>query len=254
MIRRDVISDQGVHSWLLISQVQHARLAGDLARQWPFWSDSLHASLRAELLSAIYHHDDGWTEWERQPKLRPADGAPLNFLEMPLQDSLDIWGQSIRQSVRLGPLAAYVVAGHFLYLLDQSTAADQPAACLWSASFRQQQDSWSTQWQSQDVARHQPAAAREALSWLQLLDALSLWFCCDGTPITQEITLPDGNTVRFTRRAEQQVTVSPWLFDVPNLQLSVETIPCHSIPCDSGWTLLCPPGTTGELQWRVTAD
>ena len=254
MIRRDVIGDQGVYSWLLISQVQHARLAGDLARQWPFWSDSLHASLRAELLSAIYHHDDGWSEWERQPKLRPADGAPLNFLEMPLQDSLDIWGQSIRQSVCLGPLAAYVVAGHFLHLLDQSTAAHQPEACAWSAGFRQQQDSWLTQWQTQDVARHPPAVAREALSWLQRLDALSLWFCCDGTPMTHEVTLPDGNTVRFTRRAEQQVTISPWLFDVPNLQLSVGAIPCHSIACDSGWTLLRPPGTTGELQWRLTAD
>jgi len=53
MIRRNLTLVDGTPLWLLISQVEHARVSGELTEFWqqPFPS---------EVVDAITQHDDGW--------------------------------------------------------------------------------------------------------------------------------------------------------------------------------------------------
>ena len=95
MIRRNVTTENGQPGWLLISQVEHARISGEFAESW---IDSPTANVTflplinpEELLPAIYHHDDGWQDWEKSPEVDPQTGRPLAFTEMPLEVALEIW-------------------------------------------------------------------------------------------------------------------------------------------------------------------
>ncbi len=78
---------------LLISQVDHAQLAGDLAAAWG--NDRVPGLPLAELLvPAVRDHDLGWREWETAPTTT-ADGRPRGFLEMPAGEAAEIWTRSI---------------------------------------------------------------------------------------------------------------------------------------------------------------
>src|SRR5581483_10014235 len=141
MIRRKQIDGTGRAFWVLISQVEHARVAGELAQQWG--NPPLTPLVpRDELVATIRHHDDGWAEWERMPGVDPQLGQPYAFTEMPLADSLAIWRKSIDGARSLGNLAPYLVSGHFSALLRHSNAwqkSDTPATPL-AQAFLSEQD------------------------------------------------------------------------------------------------------------------
>ncbi|MGH7139967.1 MAG: DUF3891 family protein, partial [Pirellulales bacterium] len=125
MIRRS----KGTDRWVLISQVEHARLSGALAEAWgnePFARLESHD----ELVAAVTHHDDGWSAWEVAPKVDLQTGRPLDFTETPLTDSLAIWRESIRRAGDIGPLAAYMVSGHFSALLERFSSRWKSDASL----------------------------------------------------------------------------------------------------------------------------
>src|SRR6187200_2267627 len=110
MIRRELKLTDNSTIWLLVSQVEHARMSGELVRDW-------REAFSPDVVDAIAHHDDGWAAWEDEPKLDPARGAPYSFLEMPLAESLSIWDKSIAAARAFGPLGGWIVAGHFYNLL-----------------------------------------------------------------------------------------------------------------------------------------
>ncbi len=102
MIRRDTTTDDGRAAWLLVPQIDHAKLSGNLADVWRL--DSTMAKLADELRTAIHRHDDGWVEWDAHPGVDPLSGRPVNFDEMRLADSLPIWSRSIDHATERGPL------------------------------------------------------------------------------------------------------------------------------------------------------
>lgn len=88
MIRRETAD-----GWLLISQVDHARLAGDLAAAWG--NDRVPGLPLAEwLVPAVRDHDEGWRTWEAAPTVT-GDGRPRQFTEMPAAEATAIWTTSI---------------------------------------------------------------------------------------------------------------------------------------------------------------
>ncbi|HUG91584.1 MAG TPA: DUF3891 family protein [Planctomycetaceae bacterium] len=89
MIRREHGRD-----WLLISQIDHARLAGALAEAWNF-TGTRFAALRDDLVQAVRQHDEGWAAWEQLPAVDPESGRPRDFTEMPMPEATGIWGRSI---------------------------------------------------------------------------------------------------------------------------------------------------------------
>jgi hypothetical protein len=171
MIRREITTADGKKLWLLISQVEHARVSGELARNW-------RDEYSEDVVDAIAHHDDGWAAWEADPKLNPETGAPFSFLEMPVPAALVIWDHSIAAAGEFGPLAAYIVAGHFYNLLSNSENAKDPLAVAWLTAKRKHRTGWLDEWVRADPTRTLEYAKR-AQQMLLVADLFSLWLCCD---------------------------------------------------------------------------
>jgi hypothetical protein len=99
MIRRDANN-----AWVLISQVDHAHLAADLASAWGN-DEVAPLPLTEWLLPAIRDHDAGWRAWEEAPTITD-DGLPRQFMEMSAEDSEAIWTESIAISAAGTPSLA----------------------------------------------------------------------------------------------------------------------------------------------------
>jgi hypothetical protein len=171
MIRRELKLNNNSAIWLLVSQVEHARISGELVRHW-------REEFSPDVAESIAHHDDGWASWETEPKLNPSLGAPYSFLEMPLAESLVIWDNSIAAARKFGPLAGYIVAGHFYNLLADSGNAKEPAAIAWLTAKRKVRTSWLDEWIRADRS-HTLEYAKAAQKMLLTADLFSLWLCCD---------------------------------------------------------------------------
>jgi hypothetical protein len=191
MIRREIELEEGERLWLLISQVEHARISGELTRQ-------LANAPSHEVVEAITHHDDGWAEWEVAPKLNPEIGAPYSFTEMPLTEALVIWDGSIAAARKFGPLAGFMVAGHFYSLLSNSEQAGQAAAVAWLAAKRKARTAWLDEWLRANPT-HTLDQAKRAQHQLLMADLFSLWLCCDAPLAGDAATVQEDSPIK--RRA-----------------------------------------------------
>jgi hypothetical protein len=172
MIRREITSPNGDKLWLLISQVEHARVSGEITANW-------REEFTDDVVDAIAHHDDGWASWEADPKLNPEIGAPFSFLEMPVAAALVIWDHSIAAAEKFGSLAAYVVAGHFYNLLSNSDHATDPLATAWLTAKRKHRTVWLDEW-IRAGRSHTLEYAKGAQHMLLVADLFSLWLCCEA--------------------------------------------------------------------------
>lgn len=187
MIRREIQLSENERVWLLVSQVDHAHVSGTITRQW-------HSHFSDEVVQAIAHHDDGWAEWEQEPKLNPEIGGPFSFTEMPLEQALVIWDGSIAGARKIGPLAGFIVAGHFYSLLNESEHAQQPGAIAWLAAKRKQRTAWLDEWVRME-ASHSLDEAKRAQQQLALTDLFSLWLCCDAPVGGSDDGLLEGSPI-----------------------------------------------------------
>lgn len=260
MIRRNVNTENQQPAWLLISQVEHARLSGELAEHWKLTpTDAMPSFIplvsREELLPAIYHHDDGWLQWEESPEVDPQTGRPLAFTEMPLRVALDIWRHSIDKAVEIGPLAAWVVAGHFTALLSHSHEAKEPFAIAWLEEYDVHRHEWLQAWISSDPAAHTQNLAETGLRQLQLFDYLSLWLCMAERTTSQAFDTPGGCQLTLSPQAVGAVIqLSPWPLKVDHLELSVSghLVPAQAYPSSS--SLASKAYQTQKIAWRFVAD
>lgn len=271
MIRRDVELSEDERCWLLISQVEHARLSGLLAR-------NLREILPHEACEAITHHDDGWTAWEAAPKINPHLGGPFSFYELPLEESLAIWDGSIDAARRLGPLAGFLVAGHFYNLLSQSEHGDEPAAIAWLAAKRKLRTAWLDEW-IRAGSGHTLDQAKRAQQLLLTTDLLSLWLCGDApigmgdNGVLEQPTLKaraygvldefQFNSIGFGRKHSTfenpnetlawVVSMAPFPFHESPLTLSLMA---HLVPVAeyNDWPQLQAASRPIELRWRLMAS
>jgi hypothetical protein len=254
MIRRDDMSAAGP-SWILISQVDHALLAGQLAEHW---SAAGFAPLapRDALLWAVNHHDDGWRAWEAAPTIEPRSGHPRTFTEMPVDEALTIWSASIALAAAAGSLEGYVVAGHFAALARQAAAWQKTAAyasrvAAFLADCDRTMPVWLDRLQAENPTANTPRQANRGLRQLQFFDALSLWFCMAERQAPYKIETPDGPAVTFEPTAPGRLLVAPWPLSVEHLQLE---LPARSVPAVAyrdAAALAAAPSQPTLLRWRL---
>jgi hypothetical protein len=265
MIRRTITLDDtldgGKPAWLLISQVEHARISGDLARRWlePFTH---------EVVDAITHHDDGWAAWEAAPQLDVDRGRPLAFTEMAVADAIVIWDGSIAAARRVGPLAGAIVAGHFIGLASGSEHASRQPAKDWLDRTADERQQSLAEWQRTD-ASHTPDVAEQAQQMLLTADLLSLWLCMDG-PITSggDASVPNSemqsrsSTIlgkyRFVPHGisvdaaeiNWKGSLTPWTFAIAELDLESSAL---AVPAShyQSWREIAAVGRPFRLRWRL---
>ncbi len=96
----------GSGCWL-ITQPDHAALAGDLARQMG------RPALEAEVIEAIGLHDEGWGPFDEK-ELRSA--APRSFLAMSPAEFVQAWTASIERAQQASAIGGILVSRHFCRL------------------------------------------------------------------------------------------------------------------------------------------
>ncbi len=257
MIRRNAIGTDGQARWVLVSQVDHAHVSGQLAAAWQ-GIDLLAGSDRDELIFAIDHHDDGWATWDQNPRVDARTGRPRQFTEMQLTDSLSIWTRAIEAAAEAGPLAGYAVAGHFIYLMRTASAwceqdtTDALLARHWVADFEARQTKWLAARQSTGQVSQAYEVGQTAVATLQLFDVLSLWLCCAERTTPAEFSLPNESMVTLTPESGDRISIDPWPFAEAQFEQSV---PGRSIPSrgyQNAADLADAESEAVTLAWRLT--
>lgn len=176
-----IIRSDGSHL-LLITQPDHAALAGRLMEAWQ--ADDLPVRpTRAVALYATTHHDTGWLEEDAAPRVDPATGWPYDFINMPVLQRQAVWTRGVSRLATTSTYVAALVAQHALtiyrrYRLD-------PAWTGFMGCMERERDHWFMTTRRPDGssggALDPPIAGR--LGFLQdytvvrMGDLLSLVFC-----------------------------------------------------------------------------
>jgi len=253
MIRRNAGDD-----WLLISQVEHARIAAEIAAAWGHEQQPA-LPLRGLLLHAIRHHDDGWTDWEQAPTLVPETGEPRNFLEMPLPTAVEIWSRSIDLCARHSAWCGLWVSRHFAALAEHArdhreARSDRDAASTFLQVQSERQRHWRCQLAGNPDADNLRSLEETGYAWLRWFDLLSLWLCCHEHSEPEALTVPGAGCIELIPANEHAVMLCPYPLRPTSLRI---TVPAVRIPrcrfnsddelrqalrqaarCDLFWTLL----------------
>jgi hypothetical protein len=113
---------------LLITQPDHAALAGRIMENWA--ADNFPASpRRPDILRAIAEHDNGWLEVDAAPLVDPATGNLLDFIHAPDDVRQAVWPRGVDRLAQT-PYPAALVAQHALEIY----ARYRPEA-LWQPFF-----------------------------------------------------------------------------------------------------------------------
>lgn len=114
MIRREDNEE-----WILITQHDHAVLAGEIIARW---GNGVFSAPRPpdEVIFAVSEHDCGWKEWDSSPRINPENGYPANFMEMEPHDQYDIWKRSYLAHSVGHPYASSLIALHFARFNEKS--------------------------------------------------------------------------------------------------------------------------------------
>lgn len=229
MIRRD-----SGDNWLLISQVDHARIAGELAAAWE--PADFEGVPRDELLWAIAHHDDGWATWEECPRIEPGIGRPYDFTEMPMEQSTAIWTRSIARCARgeghagvgASSLGGAWVSRHFCVLAEHAreSRSGNRADVAAVEQFLAEQGAFR---QSVDVPRGSGGgrsvggedAVETGYRWVRFFDRISLWLCCAERVQQWRVESPLNRSITFRPDGGLRVRCSPYPLSVPRLELPV---------------------------------
>lgn len=197
----------------IIRQPDHARQSAVIAAHL---RDEFIGSpvYRREFLLATAHHDDGWFEWEKAPRLS-SSGLPLNFSEIDKGRHIGNWTRGIFSVLHeLGPFAASLLARHALPLVrDKGEEVVQ--------YFNELLDHIEKRAWPELAATEARAVTNRASAALSLADLVSLVPCAGWTE-PQELELIDeaGGTHMFTIKMEEpwSVRVDPWPFVLPELR------------------------------------
>jgi hypothetical protein len=185
----------------LITQPDHAALAGRVMRDWVPLHD---ATRRDSILLAIDEHDNGWREPDGAPTVDIASGRVHDFVNAPASVRQAVWPRGVGRLAH-APWAAALVAHHAITVYDRY-AAD----AAWRAFFA-----------NLEVIRNEHvqrigltlSELEDDYQMLRIGDLISLTFC----------NLWDEQSYQSWtfRRADQHIVVTPDPFAGREVPLSV---------------------------------
>jgi hypothetical protein len=254
MIRRDDGRD-----WLLISQVDHAHLAGEIAALWG--NESVPALPLPEwLVPAVRDHDEAWREWEHSPSIDPDNGKPREFLEMTMPEATQIWSRSISACDRR-PMSRLWVSRHFQYLarlaLDSRKDVREDVAALESFLAEQaevERVDRAAYGSRPELGGRYDEVAEQGFRFVQMFDRMSLWLCCATRSKPQDFSVPGFGAVRFTPQPDGSTFVAePFPLSVDELSLSVPArrIPAKIYESDANYRKALAAAPVEMLRWVI---
>lgn len=180
--------------WVLITQSDHARLAGEILGLFPALAEH---PLRQELLRATREHDNGWAEADSAPRV-DGDGRPHDFKTLPGDERLRLWRRGIERHRAQDPAVALLILRHALNLHRRARG---PA---WTEALREWRE---LEAELRELCLLDDELVAETYGWLDLADSISLVACrglraSQADPFRIEAVGPESpdlfSTVRIT--------------------------------------------------------
>jgi Protein of unknown function (DUF3891) len=206
---------------LVIGQLSHAWLSGQLARAWG--NEEFPApEPREEIALGAEQHDLGWALFDLHPALSADSGLPRSFLEVTPEEHLEIWRTAPDRLLSASAHAALVVSLHGASLSELRLGrgrTDHPGLLEHVAQEHERQVRLRAMLglseERTDLIQHQ------MWTW----DGLSLALCLGWDPFTtRDVPGRDGpaDLELRTDRAEGSFTLDPWPFSVSRLEVGCE--------------------------------
>lgn len=188
-------------SWC-VTQVDHARLSGEIARRI---AGEMFPALDKSVSEATSLHDEGWNELDAALPVR-------SFLDVPPAEFLRAWRGSVQAAANLSPIGGLMVGGHF-YRLGKARlelAPNTPKDAQLLQEFLREQEQSRQRWQSQATVSAEQL--EELIDFLQFCDVFSLYLC-SGAQERVEFPQKLGGTIFQLFRQGEWCVSSPPLFE-----------------------------------------
>lgn len=243
----------GPHVWLLISQIEHARIAAEIADVWRL--PTLLMDLADDFQFAVRHHDDGWAQWDSAPTVNE-DGRPRDFMDMPMPVATKIWSASINITVQHSRWAGLWVSRHFCHLAELAIEHRESEADLAAARrFLAMQFVAQRRWRARLGVEPDSLIELLGLHGVQFFDRLSLWLCCAERTQPQEFVDPEDDKTRWTPVSSAEVRIESAAFMAQKLPLAAPAtvIPQQLYADDAELRATMAAGQRATLAWTLSA-
>ncbi|ARS36790.1 DUF3891 family protein [Pontibacter actiniarum] len=199
--------------WEVIYQQAHGVLAAQLAFHL---KPELHCRHWAETLIAIANHDNRQRTWRGKDGLTPA-GAPADFT---LQPNTLEQARALMHDVRFqSRWVALLTSMHMSYLYESRRGEGKATDAFLDEQLALQQG-------CRKSLRLSQKEAQQAYAVMQWCDRFSLILCRNELPADErrlEITTgPDGKPYFLQQQQQGGITVTPWPFAAPRVEVQVE--------------------------------
>jgi Protein of unknown function (DUF3891) len=155
-------------SFLLITQPDHAHLAGEILSLWR--ADGLPDNPRRDdLLFAAREHDNGWREADAAPRWDAGRGRPHDFLTLPARERIAVWERGVCRFAAGRPYPSLLIARHALNLFGGRRGEQE-----WDRLLDFLEDFERNLLEETGV---EPETLEEDYRWLDLADQISLAAC-----------------------------------------------------------------------------
>jgi hypothetical protein len=258
-------------------QIDHADLAGQFTAHWGNATFARPAPLHAVQIAST-RHDDGWRDWDLNPKIDPVNGHPIDFIHIDVHEHTNFYRKGIASVTATDPYAGLLVNMHGCGLynsrygtldvpgLERYTAQELPIVQAFIAEHEVKQQALKKQLSG--VGQTQVETFEQQL-WtnyrlLQTWDLLSLYFClhdlANATPLTlgpistnhaEQIT-----SLQVIPQDRNTVTISPYPFASTPLTftLIVRDIPNHKYVSDSDLRNTLHAATPRVMNFQVISE
>jgi hypothetical protein len=113
----------------VIRQTEHAHLCGAMARAWGTGSFEPVEPLERVAWAAA-EHDNGWAEWEDAPRLNPKTRRPYTYIDIPIDQHLEIYRRGISRAIARDRYAGLLVSLHGSLLYSRFRSGQPGAAAF----------------------------------------------------------------------------------------------------------------------------
>lgn len=215
--------------WILVSQHDHAVLAGEITALWGNDMFTRPGPFE-EVVFAVSQHDSGWKEWDSHPKINPESGYPANFMEMESADQYRIWKGSYLGHAEEHPYASSLIALHFDRFNEKSLSKNPGNGK--AKLLEREIDEFVSGNLGVEVSSGEagvlPTDVRINLRFVQVGDIVSLTLC-HGWESMEIKDVPvdyEGNTalVKITSPDGFNFTMDPYPFEAPIVKCSVPAV------------------------------
>lgn len=211
-----IIKKQG-QELLLMSQTDHAALAGRLASSWGN-KQFEQPALKDAVVLATTRHDDGWSQADARPLYNVDAKRPLHFHEIDAEDHIPLYRRGVLAVADDDPYAGLLVGMHWTGLYRGRWGLQSPKGGLkghdpgiselQEEAILEEEARWAKAKQS-ILTEFDRRSSWEAQLWhayelLQVWDLLSLFVCMAPHDTDEQASVTDRVPVGLTLGSLQQ--------------------------------------------------